>query len=200
MVRFDHYSRHGAEDITAGTIIAASINSPGSWHDSKVAQPVYNQLRTETPDGFYLVADTAFPRGARQIEGRIRAPIKSGQKICGTYTEIQERLAFDRQLLSYRQTAEWGMRGLQGSFGRLRVPLEINRNSQRGDLIETCVRLNNVRAELVGINQIRSVYMPIWNQNPEDEEVWTNFENMVFGEQRRSDRVARFHNIAIYTD
>jgi hypothetical protein len=89
------------------------------------------------------------------------------------------------------------MRGLQGSFGRLRIPLEINRNAERGDLLEICVRLHNLRARLVGINQIRSVYMPLWKHTRE-EEVWSNFENMLFGEQRRSDRVARFHNVAIY--
>lgn len=80
----------------------------------------------------------------------------------GTVAQIQERVAFDRELLSYRQTAEWGMRGLQGSFGCLRIPLEINHQAERGDLLETCVRLNNLGAQLVVINQIRSVYMPIW--------------------------------------
>lgn len=89
----------------------------------------------------------------------------------GTADQIEERLAFDRELLSYRQTAEWGMRGLQGSFGRLRIPLEIGRNDQRGNLIETCVRLNNLRAECVGINQIRAVYMPLWKQTQEQEDV-----------------------------
>jgi hypothetical protein len=181
-----------------GTVIAAKINAPGSWHDSRIAKPIYEKLRTRTPEGFYLVADTAFPRGAQQIEGKIRAPIKTGQRMQGTIDEIQERVAFDRELLSYRQTAEWGMRGLQGSFGRLRIPLEIGRQSERGDLIEICIRLNNLRARLVGINQIRTVYMPLWKQNRDEEEVWTNFENMMFGDQRRSDRVARFHNIAIY--
>jgi hypothetical protein len=116
----------------------------------------------------------------------------------GTMEEIEERLAFDRDLLSYRQTAEWGMRGLQGSFGRLRIPLEISHDEERGDLLEICVRLNNLRAQLVGINQIRSVYMPLWKQTHEEEQVWANFENMMFQDQRRSDRVARFHNIAIY--
>jgi hypothetical protein len=82
-------------DITTGTIIAAQLNAPGSWHDSHVARPIYEKLRTRTPEGFYLVADTAFPRGAKQIEGKIRAPIKTGQKIQGTATEIQEKLAFD---------------------------------------------------------------------------------------------------------
>ncbi|KAJ7653534.1 hypothetical protein DFH06DRAFT_1133698 [Mycena polygramma] len=59
------------------TIIATNLNAPGSWHDSRIARPIYEKLRTRTPEGFYLVADTAFPRGAKQIEGRIRAPIKS---------------------------------------------------------------------------------------------------------------------------
>lgn len=112
--------------------------------------------------------------------------------------QIEEKLVFNRELLSYRQTAEWAMRGLQGSFGRLRIPLEISRNQERGDLLEICARLNNVRAELVGINQIRSVYMPLWKQTREDEQMWMGFENMLFSEQRRCDRVARFHNIAIY--
>jgi hypothetical protein len=116
----------------------------------------------------------------------------------GTVDEIQERLVFDRELLSYRQTAEWGMRGLQGSFGRLRIPLEIGRDAECGDLLEICCRLNNLRAELVGINQIRNVYMPLWRETRAEEEVWINFENMLFGDQRRSDRVARFHNVAIY--
>jgi hypothetical protein len=179
-------------------VIAAKVNTPGSWHDSRVAQPIYQKLRTRTPDGFYLVADTAFPRGAQQIEGKIRAPFKTGQRMQGTITEIEQCLAFDRQLLSYRQTAEWGMRGLQGSFGRLRIPLEINRQRERGNLIEICLRLNNMRARLVGINQIRTVYMLLWKQSHDDEENWAHFESMMFKDQRSSDRVARFHNIAIY--
>lgn len=74
------------------------------------------------------------------------------------------------------------MRGLQGSFGRLRIPLDIGRQKERGDLLEICVRLNNVRAELVGINHIRNVYMPLWRQTREEEQMWTGFENMLFGE------------------
>ncbi len=44
-------------------------------------QPIYEKLRTRTPNEYYLVADTAFPRGTNQIEGRIRAPLKSGQRL-----------------------------------------------------------------------------------------------------------------------
>ncbi|KAJ7366038.1 hypothetical protein DFH08DRAFT_797044 [Mycena albidolilacea] len=128
----------------------------------------------------------------------MRAPIKTGKRLRGTEDEIEERLAFDRQLLSYRQTAEWGMCGLQGSFGHLRIPFEIGRQEGRGDLLEICVQLNNLHVQQVGINQIHTVYMPLWKQTQEQEEIWGNFENVLFGEQRRSDRVARFHNVAIY--
>ena len=186
------------DSLSTGTIIAARLNAPGSWHDSRIALPIYEKLQTRTPDGFYLVADTAFPRGTAQIEGKIRAPIKTGARLRGTEAEIEEQIAFDRQLLSYRQTAEWGMRCLQGSFGRLRIPLDIGDDAGRAHLLEICMRLHNLRAERVGHNQIRTVYSEIWRQTKEDNEVWNNFEEMLFGDQRRNDRVTRFHNFAMY--
>ncbi|KAG6848521.1 hypothetical protein H0H93_016319 [Arthromyces matolae] len=64
-----------------GLIIAAKLNAPGSWHDAHVAQPIFEKLRKQTPPGFYMVADTAFPRGTAQISGRIRAPVKAGQQL-----------------------------------------------------------------------------------------------------------------------
>ncbi|KDR70605.1 hypothetical protein GALMADRAFT_50277, partial [Galerina marginata CBS 339.88] len=142
-----------------GTIIAARTNAPGSWHDTHVAQPIYEKLQTRTPEGYFLVADTAFPRGTGDIAGQIRAPVKAGQRVRGTDEEIAEAMAFDRELLSYRQTAEWGNRQLQGTFGRLRIPLDINNSHQRGDLLEICFRLANLRTRWIGINQITTVYM-----------------------------------------
>ncbi|KAG6913460.1 hypothetical protein DXG01_006709 [Tephrocybe rancida] len=193
-------SEHFVSSVLAfspkGPIIAAKLNAPGSWHDAHVAQPIFEKLRMKTPEGYYMVADTAFPRGTSQIDGRIRAPVKAGQRLQGTAEEIQEKMAFDRELLSYRQTAEWGNRTLQGSFGRLRVPLDINNAESRGDLLETTVRLHNLRCRRVGYNQIQSVYVPMWRSTMEEEEIWLNFENMVFADQRRNDRVTRFHTFA----
>lgn len=77
-------------------------------------------------------------------------------------------------------------------FGRLRVPLEVTYGDRRGDLLEICVRLQNLRTRLVGINQIWSVYIPIWKAD-EQEEIWESFENMLFSEQRARDRVSGFH-------
>jgi hypothetical protein len=188
------------ETDVPGTVIAAKLNAPGSWHDSRVAQPIYEKLLTKTPAGYYLVADTAFPRGTNQIQGRIRAPIKAGQKITGTHAEVEEKLAFNRELLSYRQTAEWGMRALQGAFGRLRIPLEVNHTERRAKLLETCIRLHNLRARRVGINQIRSVYMREWRATEELDDLWRNFESMLFAEQRSRDRVSKYHVYASYED
>ena len=71
----------------------------------------------DTPDGFYLVANTAFLQGTVEIEGCIMAPMKTGQWMHGTDEEIEEQFAYDQELLSYCQTAEWGMQSIQGSFG-----------------------------------------------------------------------------------
>ena len=119
-----------------------------------------------------MVADTAFPRGTTGVGAHICAPISSGQRLRGTEEQIEEHVLFDRQLLSLQQTAEWGNRGLQGLFGRLRVPLPIANAEQRGNLLETCVRAHNLRTNRVGFNQIRTVYMPRWQESKADKNVW----------------------------
>jgi hypothetical protein len=82
-----------------GTIISVNFNAPGSWHNARVAYPIYKQLLSDTPDGFYLISDTAFPHGAADIDGRIVAPMKSGQKFKGTQAEIEEKYMFDREVV-----------------------------------------------------------------------------------------------------
>ena len=118
--------------------------------------------------------------------------MKDGTRLPIDVVECQEIMEFDRQLLSYCQTAEWGMRTIQGSFGRLRVSLPINYTDARADLLEAIARLYNLRARTVGFNQIRTVYMPIW-RTEEQEELWVNFEQQLFSEQHQNDRVSRFH-------
>ena len=170
----------------------AVLNAPGSWHDAQVARPIYQQLRSSVPDGFYLVADSAFPKGNQSVAGKIQVPLKSGQRISRDPTEQEYILTINRQLLSYRQTAEWGMRIIQGSFGRLRVPLNISSTQRRHRLLETCIHLVNIHTRLVGISQIKNVYIPIWDYS-DNEQAWQNLKNIVFGEVRRRDRVSQFH-------
>ena len=103
-------------------------------------------------------------------------------------------MLFNRQLLSYRQTAEWGNRGLQSLFGRLCVPLEIGATWRRGDFLETCAREFCLWTHRVGINQINSVYVG----QAGNMRMWMNFEDVLFADQHRNDRVLRFHVTASY--
>lgn len=175
-----------------GEIIHAALNAPGSWHDSRVARPLYELLSEKLPAEYYLVSDTAFPQGAGRCPGKIRAPLSAGSVLPDDPDELAYVLAFNRELLSFRQSAEWGMRSLQGAFSRLRVPLPIEDLPFRQDLLEICVRLHNIRVRCVGINEIRNVYQPIWAP-VEEAWLWAEFERLTFGEIRTRDQVSRFH-------
>jgi hypothetical protein len=100
-------------------------------------------------------------------------------------------MALDCQLSSYRQTAEWGMRALQGGFGRLRVPLSVNAEA-RFRLLRVISRAFNLRVRMVGINQIRTVYCNIWKAADGDE-LWDGFASMLLGDIIQNDHVTRFH-------
>ena len=71
------------------------------------------------------------------------------------------------------------------------MPLPVNDAKAHANLIETCVQLSNVHTCLVGISQIREVFMPIWKE--EDGGVWDSFEAMFFGQIRQNNHVSRFH-------
>jgi hypothetical protein len=92
------------------------------------------------------------------------------------------------------------MRALQGSFGRLRVPLEVKHTERHASLLETCVQLHNLCALKVGINQIRTVYLKEWCVTEELDELWKNFETMLFSEQRSKDRVSNYHVYASFEE
>jgi hypothetical protein len=51
--------------------MAASLNMPGSWHDSHVAHPIYDMLRHKVPHGYFLVADSAFLQGMGSVKDKI---------------------------------------------------------------------------------------------------------------------------------
>jgi hypothetical protein len=90
------------------------------------------------------------------------------------------------------------MCGLQGTFGRLHLPLDTSNAERRANLLKTCIRLHNFRTRRVGHNQIQAVYMPLWRQTADDEQVWDGFETMLFADQQCKDRIAQFHNFAAY--
>ena len=163
-----------------------------------MAKPIYIKLRDHTPPDYYIVADTAFPRGVEVIDGHIRAPFKAGQFLQGTQEEIEYSMAFDHDLLSYRQTAEWGNRAIKSCWGRLTVPLEVAHKEQCANLLEICVRGHCLRTSWVGLNQIQSVYEPRWQVAGEDGSILDDLGSMLFSDRRSNDRVSRFHTLARY--
>ncbi|KAG8711925.1 hypothetical protein FRC08_015248 [Ceratobasidium sp. 394] len=140
-----------------GTIIYATINSPGSWHDANVAQDVYWQLFNRTPVGYFLIGDTAFPKLRHGLLDKIHTPLKAGTQL-GHLSPAQRRQAikYSNAITVARQAVEWGMRAIQGAFGRLRIPLDANNSAWRSVVIETCLRMHNLRTRTVEINQIRT--------------------------------------------
>ncbi|KAG2049004.1 hypothetical protein BDR06DRAFT_984576 [Suillus hirtellus] len=156
-------SKHFVSSVIAfsaeGVVIMARTNAPGSWHDSHLASHIYTNLCLNTPPGYYIVADTVFPCGMTSIDGCICTPLKHDQVLHGSAAEIEEHMVFNHQLLSYRQTTEWGMWAIQGAFGRPHMPLDITNQEARSDLIKICLQLHNLHAIRVGINQIWTMYM-----------------------------------------
>ncbi|KZT56611.1 hypothetical protein CALCODRAFT_435526 [Calocera cornea HHB12733] len=189
-----HFTSNVLVFSTRGELIHAAINAPGSWHDSKVSSGIYAQLEEYTPDDFFLAADTAFPHNRNSIKTKIRTPVKSGSRT------TRDQLQFLDQLVSFRQSAEWGMRAIQGSFGRLRLPLDANDAPTRRTLLETVFRLHQIRVRLVGINQLRNVYEPIWTETTEQKQVWGSLREMFFPDILKADRVAKFHYVVVEED
>ncbi|GLE03372.1 hypothetical protein PINS_up012262 [Pythium insidiosum] len=184
-----------------GRIIFASLNAPGSWHDATIARDLYSKLLDRTPENYFAIADTAFPRNQSRMQGRIKTPIKSNDKLPrelhaqGRLDELQELMRFNSELVSARQAAEWGMRAFQGSFARLKMPLPADDHEYRYRILEICARLHQLRTVRVGINQIRNVYERIWRDEDANALVYEQFRTMLFREITSNDRIARYYRI-----
>jgi len=143
-----------------GRIIACFLNSPGSVHDSTMADwgDVY-KLWEEICDrtGAVCCIDSAFKT--------CEAPCL----IRSSNDETKARDAAEHQIFvqatSLRQAAEWGMRAIQGSFPRLKDKIKCELNGERKVFLLLAVCLYNCRVERVGLNQIRNVCVPGWSKD-----------------------------------
>ena len=120
------------------------------------------------------------------MQGKILTPFKSGQifESHQTMKLTRQQLRQHKYVLSIRQAAEWGMRALQGSFGRLRTPLPSN-DAHRARIISVCIHLHNLRTVRIGINQIKTVF----------NRAWADPDGQVYGGCSGGDRISRFYNI-----
>jgi hypothetical protein len=134
-------------------------------HDSTVAECgfIYGKLEevnARVPEGAVCVMDSAFSSNGRpyvlkSIQAHIRAE------------NPQEYLMYE-QATSMRQAAEWGMRALRLSFGRLTGTLRYETDGHRSQILTSIVLLYNWRANTVGLNETRTVFMPHLTKNVEN--------------------------------
>jgi hypothetical protein len=150
-----------------GLIIMAVVDAPGTKHDSEMAalgdSSVYDRLdQCYEETGGKCSADSAFAaHGRRSI---VKSLPKETIPIVATTPHHRDYL---RQNLSLRQAAEWGMRAYQGSFPRLKMKLRWEYKGERHITLWLAVLLYNYRANTVGFNQIRSVYMKSLSDIPD---------------------------------
>jgi hypothetical protein len=140
---------------------------PGSIHDCKAAVigRVYDKLENVyRRNGAKCTADSAF--AAKNVDYIIRSlstvDIESDGRV-----GLRNRIRVNKEATSMRQSAEWGMYSLK-SFPRLKDWFLYEEYGERRLNLTMLVLLFNLRARKVGINQIRTVYMPNLERNAYD--------------------------------
>mgnify|MGYP003386608260 CR=1 FL=1 len=144
-----------------GIVIGSSINYYGSWGDSAVCDPIKRKFKRKAP-GFSCAVDQGFPRSG-EMEGVFIGPISTKKRKTLHPIIRKETLKLHNTYVSLRQSSEWGMRALQGTFPRLKSRL-CSDSHRRGDIIESIVLLHNFRTNKVGFNQIQTVFNPHYQQ------------------------------------
>jgi hypothetical protein len=165
--------------------------APGSWHDSNIADCVYDKLLHETPPGFWINSDTAFPRCTNHLDYQIAAPAKKGDWLPQSPTEFAWLKVFNDQLVSAWQAAEWGMRSMQGSFSRLKLPMPADNHAFQAEVLELAVRIHQIRCRLVGINQTQTVYQSVKDKF---QILSCSFHQMLFPDIQKSCHISRYYS------
>ena len=83
--------------------------------------------------------------------------LKSSQSLL----DDPDAFTVNEEATSMRQSTEWGMRALQGSFPRIKDRFAYEERGERRIVLKMIVLLYNYQANKVGINQIRNTYMPV---------------------------------------
>ena len=147
--KHDHFVTNIFAFAPNGSIIACTLNAPGTWHDSTLAhwRSMYSKLQKcwEEHHGKVLM-DSAFASNMYEfiIQSSQNVPVMEGCQA---------------MLLGQQATSCRGMRGLQGSFPRLKGRIIYEENGKRAIILKFITLLYNYRVRSVGINQILNHYM-----------------------------------------
>lgn len=158
-----------------GKIFFAALNYPGSWHDGSLVMELLAWLK-EKIGAFKVCVDQGFPRSGDAFDIFV-GPFS--EKAARNLSPIlrDSLLNMANIYTSLRQSSEWGMRALQGTFPRLKTRMTSNQ-TKRKLILKSIVLIHNFRTEIVGLNQICTVF------NPEYEKI-INIDNY--------DRISRYY-------
>ena len=127
----DHYVTNIFAFALNGSIIICTLNASGTWHDSTLAHwgSMYSKLQKcwEDHHGKVLM-DSAFASNMYEfiIQSSHNIPI----------TEGCQAMLLGQQAMSCRQAVEWGMRGLQGLFPRLKDRIVYEEDGERAIILK----------------------------------------------------------------
>ena len=99
-----------------------------------------------------VVVDSAFSKNTR------KSLIKLFANNVDRDGRSRQLNSVNRDATSVQQLSEWGMRGLQGSFPRLKDRIPWEEHGERKLLMQLVIYLYNFQTETVGLNLIASVY------------------------------------------
>jgi len=160
----DHYVSSVLCFCPDGTIPIAYINVPGSVHDSQIADygNIYDKLEyIYERDGVQCTIDSAFGKVTREFL------IKSSQDLIHIHDQYERNVA--RDATSMRQSAEWGMRAFQSSMPRMKDRMKFEERGERKVTLTMMILIYNLRARMVGINQLNSFYVASLNRDANNE-------------------------------
>ena len=119
-------------------------------------------MSNHCPFPFKLVADSAFPC-KNQFRDKILSVPKRNTVDYANETNDPAAQIRNAIVTKHRQPAEWGMRTIQGGFGRLKVKVSAD-SVKRARLFIIVWHLHNFRTRTVGLNQTATVYKNLWAQ------------------------------------
>ena len=157
----DHYVSSVLCFCPDGTIPIAYINIPGSVHDSQIADygNIYEKLQSVYErDGAQCTVDSAFGNVSRNFL------IKSSQDMIHIHNSCERDIA--RDATSMQQLAEcWGMRAVQSSMPRMKDQIKYEEHGELKVSLTVFILLYNLRARMVGLNQLNSFYATPLNRD-----------------------------------
>jgi hypothetical protein len=147
-----------------GKVFFAAINFPGSWADGSLAARFLHKMKRKIGN-YKICVDQGFPQSGA-THGTFVGPITKRAARLLHRDGRDYLLRISNVYTSLQQASEWGMRGTQGTFTRIKKCLPSD-HALRRLVIEAIVLVHNFRTDYIGYNQIGTVFEPeyVWIEN-----------------------------------